>query len=50
LLIEWGDAVEHGVPEDHLLVRIEIAGESDRVFRFKPAGAWAQRPLGELKS
>lgn len=50
LLIEWGDAVAHGVPEDHLLVRIEITGESARLFRFKPCGAWEQRPLEELTS
>lgn len=48
LLIEWGDAVAHGVPVDHLLVRIEIATESSRVFRFQPSGSWADRPLGEL--
>ncbi len=48
LLIEWGDAVAHGVPEDHLLVRIEITGESERLFRFKPSGAWSERPLQEL--
>lgn len=48
LLIEWGDVVAHGVPEDHLLVNIEIAGESDRVFRFIPSGCWAERKLGEL--
>ena len=48
LLIEWGDAVAHGVPDDHLLVRIEITGESERLFRFKAAGSWGERPLGEL--
>lgn len=48
LLIEWGDVVAHGVPEDHLLVEINIAGESERVFRFAPSGDWANRPLGEL--
>jgi tRNA threonylcarbamoyladenosine biosynthesis protein TsaE len=48
LLIEWGDVVAHGVPEDHLMVKIDIAGESERVFRFVPSGDWANRPLGEL--
>ena len=48
LLIEWGDVVAHGVPEDHLLVHIDIAGDSERMFRFAPSGAWMQRPLGEL--
>ena len=49
LLIEWGDVVAYGVPEDHLVVRIDITGDSDRLFRFLPAGSWLQRPLGELK-
>ena len=49
LLIEWGDVVAHGVPEDHLMIQIEITGETERVFRFTPSGTWAQRPLGELK-
>jgi tRNA threonylcarbamoyladenosine biosynthesis protein TsaE len=48
LLIEWGDVVAHGVPEDHLLVHIDVVGESERLFRFVPAGSWMQRPLGEL--
>lgn len=48
LLIEWGDVVAHGVPDDHLLVRIDVVGESERRFRFIPSGSWANRPLGEL--
>ena len=48
LLIEWGDVVAHGVPDDHLLVHIDIAGETERRFRFVPSGSWMQRPLGEL--
>lgn len=50
LLIEWGDVVAHGVPEDHLMVKIEIATESGRVFHFIPSGSWMARPLGELTS
>ena len=48
LLIEWGDVVAHGVPEDHLMVKIEIINETERMFRFAPSGSWANRPLGEL--
>jgi tRNA threonylcarbamoyladenosine biosynthesis protein TsaE len=48
LLIEWGDVVAHGVPDDHLLVEIEITDESTRRFRFIPAGSWLSRSLGEL--
>lgn len=48
LLIEWGDVVARGVPDDHLLVQIEIVDESARLFRFTPSGSWATRPLREL--
>jgi tRNA threonylcarbamoyladenosine biosynthesis protein TsaE len=48
LLIEWGDVVAQGVPESHLLVEIEIGGESQRTYRFVPSGSWSTRPLGEL--
>jgi tRNA threonylcarbamoyladenosine biosynthesis protein TsaE len=48
LLIEWGDVVAHGVPDDHLLIHIDILGESERRFRFTPFGSWASRSLGEL--
>ena len=50
LLIEWGDAVAHGVPEDHLLVQIEILSDEQRRFYLHPSGRWVQRPLGELAS
>lgn len=48
LLIEWGDVVAQGVPANHLMVEIEIGGESERLFRFVPSGSWATRALGEL--
>jgi tRNA threonylcarbamoyladenosine biosynthesis protein TsaE len=48
LLIEWGDVVAHGVPEDHLLVRIEMVADTERLFRFAPSGSWQARPLEEL--
>ncbi len=50
LLIEWGDVVAHGVPEDHLMVHIEIRNDDERLFRFTPSGDWATRPLTELTS
>jgi tRNA threonylcarbamoyladenosine biosynthesis protein TsaE len=49
LLIEWGDVVARGVPEDHLMVTIEITGENERLFRFSPSGKWAEKSLAELK-
>jgi tRNA threonylcarbamoyladenosine biosynthesis protein TsaE len=48
LLVEWGDAVAAGVPDDHLLVRIDITGETSRVFKFIASGSWVGRPLEEL--
>lgn len=48
LLIEWGDVVAHGVPDDHLLVQIVIHDESSRLFRFIPSGSWLGRSLKEL--
>jgi tRNA threonylcarbamoyladenosine biosynthesis protein TsaE len=48
LLIEWGDVVAHGVPEDHLLVRMEIEGDLERRLQFVPSGSWLRRPLAEL--
>lgn len=50
LLVEWGDVVEHGVPDDHLLVEIEILDEDARRFRFIPSGSWVNRSLGELST
>lgn len=50
LLIEWGDVVAHGVPEDHLMVTIEIVGDNERLFRFTPSGRWSQKSLAELKA
>jgi tRNA threonylcarbamoyladenosine biosynthesis protein TsaE len=48
LLIEWGDVVAHGIPEDHLLVHIVINDDEERTISFAPVGTWADRPLDEL--
>lgn len=48
LLIEWGDVVAHGIPEDHLLVHIAINAGEGRTISFSPVGSWADRPLDEL--
>jgi len=45
LLIEWGEAVGAGVPEDHLLVRMVADEDERRLIRFYPAGSWEQRQL-----
>lgn len=47
LVIEWGDVVASAVP-DHLLVEMEITGESTRLLRFTGVGSWANRSLEEL--
>jgi tRNA threonylcarbamoyladenosine biosynthesis protein TsaE len=45
LLVEWGDAVETLLPEDHLVVELTVPGEGeDRVVSIRPAGSgWAAR-------
>lgn len=48
LLIEWGTAVAGGVPEDHLVIHIDVLGEGERRFRFEAKGDWVTRRLGEL--
>jgi tRNA threonylcarbamoyladenosine biosynthesis protein TsaE len=48
LLIEWGTAVSGSVPEDHLVIHIDVLDESERRFRFEAKGQWVTRPLGEL--
>ncbi len=48
LLVEWGDVIAQGVPEDHLLIEITVDSGSIRSFRFLPSGAWTDRPLNEL--
>lgn len=48
LIIEWGDIVAAGLPEDRLTVRFERSGESTRVISLEPAGSWLERPLREV--
>ena len=48
LVVEWGDAIEGHVPEDHLVVRLEIVDEDTRRLTFEPMGSWESRPLEEL--
>jgi len=48
LLIEWGDAVAHGIPDGYLLVRIEVGDGETRTISLTPSGNWVERPLDEL--
>jgi tRNA threonylcarbamoyladenosine biosynthesis protein TsaE len=45
LLVEWGDAVEALLPEDHLTVELTVPGEGDdRAIAMRPQGRrWAAR-------
>lgn len=44
VVIEWGEAVADALPEDRLVVSLEIEGES-RVITFQPQGDWMDRDL-----
>jgi tRNA threonylcarbamoyladenosine biosynthesis protein TsaE len=45
LLVEWGDAVEALLPEDHLVVELTVPGDTEeRAVSIRPVGrAWAPR-------
>jgi tRNA threonylcarbamoyladenosine biosynthesis protein TsaE len=48
MVVEWGDAVVSSLPDDHLEIRIEIVGDSDRSIRLDAHGNWTDRPLEEM--
>jgi tRNA threonylcarbamoyladenosine biosynthesis protein TsaE len=45
LLVEWGDAVETLLPDDHLVVELTVPGEGEeRAVSIRPVGSgWAGR-------
>src|SRR5512134_3086841 len=45
LLVEWGDAVETLLPDDHLVVELTVPGDGEeRAVSIRPVGsAWAAR-------
>lgn len=45
LVIEWGDAIESGLPDDHLRVELEVADDESRTIRLVPCGDWDERTL-----
>lgn len=49
LVIEWGDAVEPVLPEDHLRVEFKVDEDQARLLRFVPCGYWDGRDLGVLR-
>lgn len=45
LVIEWGDAVEPAMPEDHLRIDFVVEDDETRVLRLVPSGSWKGRDL-----
>lgn len=45
LVIEWGDAVEPALPDDHLRIEFEVADDESRTLRFVTEGSWSSRTL-----
>lgn len=45
LVIEWGDAVENGLPVDHLRVEFEVEEDETRRITLVPLGSWSERSL-----
>jgi tRNA threonylcarbamoyladenosine biosynthesis protein TsaE len=46
VVIEWGDALEGAIPEDHLRIDFVVEEDGTRVLRMLPGGTWAERDLG----
>lgn len=45
LVIEWGDAVEPAMPEDHLRIDFDVEDDETRILRLVPSGSWKSRNL-----
>lgn len=43
LVIEWGDAVEPLLPEDHLRIEFAVDQDESRTISVVPLGAWEDR-------
>lgn len=48
-VVEWADRVMEALPPEHLLVRIEYAGDRDRRFRLEAHGARYERLLEAVR-
>jgi tRNA threonylcarbamoyladenosine biosynthesis protein TsaE len=48
LVVEWGDAVDLALPEDHLRVEFEVQPDGTRVIDLVPSGSWSKRSLEVL--
>jgi tRNA threonylcarbamoyladenosine biosynthesis protein TsaE len=45
-VIEWGDALEGQLPEDHLRIDFVVEEDGTRLLRLVPGGSWLERDLG----
>ena len=45
LVIEWADAVEPALPDDHLRVEFDVADDESRMIRLGLGGDWARRDI-----
>lgn len=43
LVIEWGDAVEPVLPDDHLKIEFAVEHDDERALRLHPRGSWSAR-------
>jgi len=48
LLIEWGDAVVGGLPDDHLMIELQVGDGDTRHVKITPHGAMRERSFEEL--
>ncbi len=49
-VIEWADKVRGLLPENHVLVKLEITGPTSRTIDFELAGAWPLQRRAEIES
>lgn len=48
LVVEWGDAVEPVLSDDHLRIEFQVEEDQARVLRLIPGGSWVERDLKGL--
>jgi tRNA threonylcarbamoyladenosine biosynthesis protein TsaE len=48
LVIEWGDALDGAIPDDHLRVDFTVEPDTSRTLRLIPNGSWTDRDLGSV--
>jgi tRNA threonylcarbamoyladenosine biosynthesis protein TsaE len=46
VVIEWGDALEGQLPEDHLRIDFVVEEDGTRLLRLLPSGSWRERDIG----